>query len=238
MADNNEIIKALGQVPELVETTKKVLEDNDKKFKILADATQKRMQAEIPYSEIKKISDAAGASVAHTKCASPDTDEVSRLVAGNISRFLAKSLKEIAIEAVKEAVADTPVTVEHHHTHTTLGYMCKMAEATLRNWIIGLACGCWLLVCAILYLCFANSSNPARVGQQYYDVYCSKYTTNSEREALKEGCYSVSILPKEFDKNPRIVKSKLRRNKQIIKQRKAEARVKKGVYSTTPALER
>ena len=113
MADNNEVIKALGQVPELVKKTERVLEDSDKKFRILAEAFHKRMQAEIPSSEVDKVANAAVAAVNRTKCASPNTDEVSHLVAENIARAMNDSVKSIITEAAKEAIDGMSLKVEH-----------------------------------------------------------------------------------------------------------------------------
>ena len=238
MTENNEVIKALGQVPELVEKTKRVLEDSDKKFRILAEATQKRMQAEIPSSEIEKISNIVAATVSRTKCARPDTDEVSRLVAGNIMTTLTESVRAMTIDAVKAAVADTPIKVEHNHTHTTLTYMCQMAEETLRNWILGLAIYSIILSFAgILIGCFFYNGEK-NLGSEYAEIYYSKYTTDEEREMLKANTYTVGFMPKEFDSTPKLVKQKIKRNKQILKARQYEAERNKGKYSTKVSLER
>ena len=238
MADNNEIIKALGQVPELVEKTERVLEDSDKKFRILAEATQKRMQAEIPSSEIEKVSDAAATAVSRTRCAAPDTNEVSRIVAGNITRFLTESVKSVATEAVKEAVEGTPVKIEHHHTHTTLRYMCQMAETTLRNWIIGLAIYSFILSFAAILIGYTYFNGDKCLGEQYTEIYLSKYTTDAERKMLIKDTYTVAFIPKEFSKTPQLVKQKIKHNQQIIRQREMEANANKGKFSTDVKLER
>lgn len=238
MADNNEVIKALGQVPELVEKTERVLEDSDKKFRILAEATQKRMQAEIPSSEIEKVSEAVAAAVSRTRCATPDTDEVSRLVAGNITKFLTESMKSVTIEAVKEAVEGTPVKVEHHHTHTTLKYMCQMAEETLRNWILGLAIYSIILSFAGILIGVSYLNSDKYLGAKYTEIYFSKYTTDAERKMLDANTYTVGFMPREFDKTPKLVKQKIKRNQQILSQREAEAKANKGKFSTKVPLER
>lgn len=67
--DNNEITKALGQVPELVKAIKTLIEDNARKDGIITKALQVRPQAEIPQSEIEKVAH----GVAKTPCALPDT---------------------------------------------------------------------------------------------------------------------------------------------------------------------
>lgn len=234
----NEIIKALGQVPRLVDVFGRSMEDSERKFKMLADAALKRPQAEIPPSEIEKVSDAAANAVSRTRCATPDTDEVSRLVAENITKFLTESVKTVATEAVKEAVEGTPVKVEHHHTHTTLKYMCQMAEETLRNWILGLAIYSIILSFAgILIGCFFFNGEK-NLGSEYAEIYYSKYTTDEEREMLKANTYVVGFMPKEFDNTPKLVKQKIKRNKQILKARQYEAERNKGKYSKKVSLER
>ena len=238
MTENNEVIKALGQVPELVEKTKRVLEDSDKKFRILAEATQKRMQAEIPSSEIEKISNIVAATVSRTKCARPDTDEVSRLVAGNIMTTLTESVMAMTIDAVKAAVADTPIKVEHNHTHTTLTYMCQMAEKTLRNWILGLAIYSIVLSFVGILIGVSYLNSDKYLGAKYAEIYFSKYTTDAERKMLDANTYMVGFLPREFDKTPKLVKQKIKRNQQILSQREMEAKAKKGKYSTIVPLER
>lgn len=238
MADNNEVIKALGQVPELVEKTERVLEDSDKKFRILAEATQKRMQAEIPSFEIEKVSNAAANAVSRTRCATPDTDEVSRLVAGNITKFLTESVKSVTIEAVKEAVEGTPVKVEHHHTHTTLRYMCQMAEKTLSNWILALLIYSLFLTFTGILIGYTYFNGENYISEQYAKIYFSKYTTDAERNMLDANTYTVGFMPREFGKTPKLVKQKIKRNQQILSQREAEAKANKGKFSTTVPLER
>lgn len=238
MTENNEIIKALGQVPELVEKTERVLEDSDKKFRILAEATQKRIQAEIPSSEIEKVSNAAAAAVSRTRCTTPDTNEVSRLVAGNIARFLTESVKSVTTEAVKAAVEGTPVKVEHVHTHTTLKEMSEMVEKKLFNCIIGFAIYSFILTFAGILFAYSYFNSKYYLGEQYTEIYCSKYTTDTERKMFKADTDTIVIIPREFDNAPKLVKQKIKRNKQILKQRKAEANANKGKFSTKILLER
>lgn len=238
MAENNELISALANVPELVKTTKIVLEDTEKKYKILAEAVQKRMQAEIPSSEIEKISGAASTAVSRTKCASPDVAEAGQLIAAEAAKAITDIIKPVAIEAVKAAVADTPVIVKHQHTHTTLGQMCQMAEKTIHNWIVGLAIYSIILTLAGGVATYFILNGEKHVGTEYADIYFSKYTTAAERKMLNNNMYIVSFLPQEFSNTPGLVKQKIKRNKQILAQRKAEAAANKGKYSTKVALER
>ena len=67
----------------------------------------------------------------------------------------------VVTEATKSAINGMQLKVEHHHTHTTLGYMCQMAEKTLRNWILGLAIySCIITIIGGIIACsFFNGGN-------------------------------------------------------------------------------
>lgn len=238
MDNNNEIIKILARLPELDRKFDAVLKDSEKKSALLSDFIKEGIRARMPKDEIERISNEMISKIQATKCATPDVPEVSNKVAKEITRLITSTVYSTVTTAVKASVADVTLKIEHLHTHTTLSEMCKMASAKLRNWITGLACTCGILLFAVVYCCVVSFNNPVLIGKQYYDVYTSKYTTDKERTALAKNCYYVSVLPDEFDNNRKIAKSKIRHNKQIIRQRKAEARAKKGSFSKNPALER
>ena len=61
--ENNQILEALAQVPNLVEATKKVVECNTTLMKQYSDLLAKRMEAEIPASEISKVTSAVANTV-------------------------------------------------------------------------------------------------------------------------------------------------------------------------------
>lgn len=238
MSESNEIVKALGQVPELVENSRRIINENEKKIMILADGLKKRMQAEIPSSEIEKITAATTAAVSRTRCASPDTEDVSRTVADNISKQIVASVKTITTEAVKEAIKDSPVKVEHQHVHTNLMYAYQSSDDTLRKWILGLGIYSLLVTLVGILGSYLYFNSALYIGAEYEDVYLSKYTTEAERAMLKSNTYSVSFVPTEFDKTPELVKQKIKRNKQILSQREMEDRANKGHFSTKVPLER
>lgn len=237
MADN-EIIKALGQVPDLVETVKTVLAEIEKKFGILSEVVQKRVQATIPENELEKVSDRVSTTVSRTRCATPDVSDVSRCVADEIIKNISTVTTNVVTEATKSAIDGMQLKVEHHHTHTTLGYMCQMAEKTLRNWILGLAIySCIITIIGGIIACsFFNGGKY--LSEQYAKIYFSDYTTEAERKMLNANIYTVTFLPKEFDRNPALVKQKIKRNKQILLQRETEAKANKGKFSTKIPLER
>lgn len=238
MAETNELIKALGQVPELVEKTDRVLEDSDQKFRILAEATQKRMQAEISPTEVEKVANAAAEAVSRTKCASPDLKEVSHLIAENITNLLIESVKPVMIDAIKDAIKGTPVKVEHHHTHTTLRYLCQMTEQPIRGWITGLATISIILFFYTSISLYSYFNGEKYLGSQYNKIYFSKYTTDAERKMLDANTYTVGFIPYEFETTPKLVKQKIKRNLQILRQREMEANANNGKFSTKVPLER
>lgn len=230
--DSNEISKSLGQVPELVLATNTLIKDNVRKDELIAKILQKRPQAEIPQSEIDKVTDA----VRQTQCAIPDMQEIAAAIAVPVMDALRRALAG----EVKQTVTDTvrSIPVEHVHTHTTLIEMTKMADKTLRRSVF-VALGC--CICVLLFvivLTVGYLSGPQHWGNLYREVYSSRYITGEERETLKKDVYSVCFLPKEFEQKPRLVKQRIRRYREILKQRESEARANDGRYSTSVSLER
>ena len=55
---------------------------------------------------------------------------------------------------------------------------------------------------------------------------------------LIKNCYDVSLILDEFKKNPQRIKEKIKHNKEIIRERKAEAARQKGRFSTEKSVER
>lgn len=238
MAENNELIKALSRVPELVETTNRVLAENEKIIGILSEAILKRVQATIPENELEMVSNRVSAAVSRTRCATPDVSEVSRCVADEIIKNVSAVTTNVVTEATKSAIDGMQLKVEHHHTHTTLGYMCQMAEKTLRNWILGLAIYSVILSFAGILIGVSYLNSDKYLSAKYSEIYFSKYTTNAERKLLETNIYTVGFMPREFDKMPKLVKQKIKRNLQILSQREAEAKANKGKFSTKVPLER
>ena len=232
--ENNQILEALAQVPNLVEATKKVVECNATLMKQYSDLLAKRMEAEIPASEISKVTSA----VANTRCAKPDLSDVAPAVASSVIRSLTSSMRETTSECIHKAFEDTPVKVEHIHTHTSLGHLTKMAEGALRNWIVGLACACAILLCAGVFCGSKYLNSREHIGHMYKDLYFSKYITEEEKEMLWEDIGVVSVIPMEFNQNPALVKEKVKHNRKILMQREMEAKSKKGSFRTAPSLER
>jgi hypothetical protein len=235
MIENNEIAKALGQVPELVARTDTLIEDNARKDEIIGKLLQNRMKAEIPASEVEKVVHAATTAVARTRCATPDISGVSAQVADGVMGIIKANIREEVSEAIRNTAEDIPVNVVH--THTTLREMASMAEEKLR-----IACRIvqviniiLLVIVGILTICHYTSEEYN--GQRYAEIAASKYTTKEERTEMMDAAYSISFLPKEYLKSPSTIRKRIRSNEQIIRQRKKEARANKGKFSTKIPLE-
>lgn len=238
MAENNELIKALGQVPELVEISNRILEENDKKFSILAGHIQKRIEAIIPENEIQKIVNEVEATIESTPCATPDIGDSSQLLANRILSIMQGEIKTSIRASITETVQSTPIKLEHVHYHTTLMEMCEMADKKLRDILIFFMATCLTLALILGGIALSYLNSEVFLGKQYREIYTSKYITQTEKNNLGQGCYYVYFLPKEFSDSPQIVKQQIRRNYEIIKQRKKEANLNNGKFSTDIKIER
>lgn len=238
MTENNELIKALGQVPDLVEISNRILEENQKKFSILAEHLKRRNEAIIPEDEIMKIIKVVKATIENTPCATPNIDDASRLIANRTLSIMQGEVKDTIRSTIIETVKSTPVKLEHVHSHTTLKEMCEMAETKLRDILIFFMATSLVLTLILGGIYVRHLNSEVYIGGQYREIYSSKYITPSEKENLGQGCYYVYFLPKEFSESPRIVKQQIRRNYEIIKQRKKEAKLNNGKFSTEIKIER
>lgn len=231
---DNSILEALAKVPELVETTKTIIEQNERINTVYGKALEHRAQAEIPNEEVQKVVRYVTDGVQRTRCAAPDVSVSSDLIAQGVLNRTRNAVED----AVREVIKNTPITLEHHHTHTTALGLTKMAEEKTRDLLI-LACvalGALLLwIGAALFIYFRSDTYW---GEQYYKVVNSQYATEAERDMLWENIYPKSVLPKEFKTNPAHVKNKIRQNKKVLKQRRLKGKDKNGNFSTTVPLER
>lgn len=231
---DNSILEALAKVPELVETTKTIIEQNEKTNAFFAKTLEHRAQAEIPNEEVQKVVRSVTEGVQRTRCATPDVSACSELIAQGV---LNKTLDAVK-DAVREAVQNTPITLEHHHTHATAMGLTKMAEENTRNLLKLISCGfvALLIWIAISLVWYYNSD--IYWGTQYYELILSEYATKAEKDMLWENIYTQSVLPKEYKTHPSYVKDKIRQNKKVLKQRRRKGKDKNGNYSTEIPLER
>lgn len=210
--ESKEFVDALVQVPELVEAAKTFKETSGHIISSVADAIQKRPQAEIPDSELQKI--------AATPCAPPKMDSVVKDFAYKVVGVIEPIIKDKVNEALKGAA----VTVQHTHSYCFERDLKDVADTRLmkRCLIFGLTTVVLALILVIIAIAHFNSE--AYLGKQYYEVYSSPYLSEEERETLSRNCRTIAILPTEFDKNPKRVKEQIKKNRSILKERKKEAK--------------
>lgn len=236
--ENNEIVKALGMIPEMIQSNKQVIESNTRLQSLYAESLKRRVNATVPDEERSRLVSELSSAVSHTRCATPDMSEVAHEIAGDVRKEITSSVRSVVQEAAKDAVKETPLRVEHYHTHTTLRYAYEFSQGQVHKLLVVLSVLCALLLLSGSILCHKYFNSPAYLGQQYCDICFSKYTTKAECEMLKANCYSVSFVPMDFEKNRKLVKEKIRRNKSILRQRQFEAERNNGKWKTTTSLER
>lgn len=231
---DNSVIEAVSKLPDLVETTNIIINQNEKTNALFAKVLAHRAQAEIPHEEVEKVVRSVIDGVQHTRCAAPDVTKASELIAQAVLNRTQGAVED----AVRETVRNTPVTLEHHHTHVTAMGLVKFAEEKTRNLLtlVSIGLGALLLWIGIAIVWYYNTDTYW--GEQYIDVAYSAYTTEAEKTMLWDNLYSVSVLPKEYKTNPSHVKAKIKQNKQVLKQRRRKGKDKNGNYSTTVPLER
>ncbi len=234
--ENNEILNSLAQVPELVDSTNKLITLCNKWFPLLSEATQKRMQAEIPDSERMKLRQDLVENVAKTRCAPPDMSAVS----DSFAEKLVEGVKETAYTETRKAIDDAMSTekVEHVHVHTTSFDLVQYAEKKVKGWIAGFAILTAIFLAVLVGCVCFHVNSMEHLGAEYVDVVLSKYITNEEKALFEKDCYSISSIPAEYYGKPKLLKDMLKRNQEILHQRAVEAKAKKGKYSTKVPLRR
>ena len=210
--ESKEFVDALVQVPELVEAAKTFKDTSGHIISSVADAIQKRPQAEIPDSELQKI--------AATPCAPPKMDSVVKDFANKVIGVIEPVIKDKVNEALKSAA----VSVQHTHSYCFERDLKEIADKRLMKRC--LICGLTALVLAsiIAIIAIAHFNSEAYLGKLYYEVYSSPYLSEEERETLSRNCRTIAILPTEFDKDPKRVKEQIKKNRSILKERKKEAK--------------
>ncbi len=86
--ENKDIVEALEQVPALVKAAETFKATSGHIVSSLADAVKQRPQAEIPESELQKIS--------QTPCAPPDVDSFSKALVQKVAGDIGSTIKEAA----------------------------------------------------------------------------------------------------------------------------------------------
>lgn len=232
--EKNEFRKALVQLPEFIKTAQMQSQQFDHLSKMVAQVIQRQMTATIPEEEHQKMAK----TISHTPCAAPDMNEVAVDLSKAVMLEIRQDIHDETVRAVKDAVKDTPVTVTKEHVYKPSWEMSKIANETLarRFWIMfGITV---LTTLSLVFGLFKYFNSDYYISSQYEDICKSKYLTEEERKMLVgETCY-FGLIPKEFHNSPDLVKAKMKRNKEILQQRKTEARANKGKFSTKVPLER
>lgn len=235
MDNKNTIAEALSQVPELTETAKMAIEQNERILAAFSKLMEKRVRAEIPAEEVAdKVITPLSDVIRRTPCAAPDVTATSELIAKGVL----KQVRNEVSASVREAVQDTPIKLDHHHTHTTALGLMEYANEKLKSWLWILITLCSTLLIGLMSCVMWYYNSDAYWGQQYAEIATSTYATEAEKDMLWADIYAESVLPKEYPKNTSYVKAKIKQNKKVLKQRRLKGKDKNGNYSTTVPLER
>ena len=215
--ESKEFVDALVQVPELVEAAKTFKETSGHIISSVADAIQKRPQAEIPDSELQKI--------AATPCAPPQMDSV----VNDFANKVVGAIEPIIKDKVNEALKGATVTVQHTHSYCIEKDLKEFADIRLWNRSIAFGLTSVVLVAIIVIIAIVHYNSEAYWGKQFYKVYSSPYLTDEEWDNISRDIHTIAILPDEFEKDPKRVKEQIKKSKAILKERKKEARQRKKV---------
>ena len=210
--ENKDIVEALEQVPALVKAAETFKATSGHIVSSLADAVKQRPQAEIPESELQKIS--------QTPCAPPDVDSFSKALVEKVAGDIGSTIKE----KVDKALEGATVKVQHTHTHSYCIEKDLKEYADIRLWNRSIAFGLTSVVLAaiIAIIAIVYYNSETYWGKQFYQVYSSPYLTEEEWENISQDIHTIAILPNEFDKDPKRVKERIKKNKDILKERKKE----------------
>ena len=172
--ENKDIVEALEKAPELVKAAETFKATSGHIVSSLADAVKQRPQAEIPESELQKIS--------KTPCAPPDVASFSKALVQEVAGDIGTVIQNKVNEALKGAT----VTVQHTHTHSYCIERDLKEYADTRLWNRSIAFGLTSVVLAaiIVIIAIVHFNSETYWGKQYYKVYSSPYLTEEEREKI------------------------------------------------------
>ena len=221
-------------VNQFIEKVKSLIEKVDQRDVVYAKILQQKKEATLPESEVQKVTEAVKEAVQTTQCSMPDTESLTEELADGV---LCK-VTEAIMSAVEEKIKDTPVKLEHHHTHVTTYDLARYADKGARNLVLFLAGLCTILTLWSVGSAFWYFQSESYWAKEFRDILFSDVTTETEMKQLREGTYTVGCLPREFSEDPGAVKVKIKQNKAIIEQRRRQAEKNKGRYSSQPALVR
>lgn len=233
MNDKNQILEALGKLPELIESIKALIEESEKKDAFLAKMAETKVEAQMSDEGKQEIVDIVEETVKATPCATPSVTEAGQLIADAVCDNVRNSVGE----AIREKIANMSIKLEHHHTHDTSWELAKLANKAAKRWILT------LVVLSCLFALWGVGSaiwffnSEMYWGWRYSEVYTSKYTTQEERTLLWSDLMPTGFLPKKYKSNPDYVKSKIKQNETVLKGRRDQAERNKGQFSISAPIE-
>lgn len=224
--DNKALLDALAQIPDLIKAAETYKATSERIISTLAEAVKKRPQAVIPEEELEKTKKA----IQETRCAQPDITLISRELARRISEDVSDAIKPALRTAAAEALRAESVNVEHSHViERNLWSIVdeKMKKKVRILWIIII-----VLFGAIGISAISFFNSETHWGQEFYELYSSKYITADEKAALERSVGYTGVLPLGYYEDPVAARAQLKRNKDILKMREKEAKKNKGKFST------
>lgn len=235
MENNNIVIEALGKVPELVTLSESAIQQNERILAAFSKLMERNLQAEIPDEEVTdKVITPLTNVIRSTPCAAPDLSKASDLIAKGVLEMVRSEVNT----SVREAVKDTPIILEHHHTHTTALGLMEYANEKVKSWLCILVILCSTLLLGLISSAVWYYNSDAYWGQQYVEIATSKYATQAEKDMLWAEIYAESALPKGYSKNPSYFRAKIKQNKKTLEERRRKGKDKNGNYFTSVPLER
>lgn len=229
--DNKALLDALEQIPNLINAAQTYKATSDRIITTLAEAVKKRPQAILPAEELEKIKEV----IKTTPCAKPDINLISRELARRIYDDVAAAVKPAVRNAAIEALKAESVTVEHSHViERNLRSIVeeKMKKKVRILWIIII-----VLFGAIGISAISFFNSETHWGQEFYELYSSKYITADEKAALERSVGYTGVLPLGYYEDPVAARAQLKRNKDILKMREKEAKKNKGKFSTDEPIQ-
>jgi len=211
--ENKDIVEALEKAPELVKAAETFKATSGHIVSSLADAVKQRPQAEIPESELQKIS--------QTPCAPPDVDSFSKALVQKVAGDIGSTIKE----KVDEALEGATVKVQHTHSYCIERDLKEVADSRLRKRCIAFGLTSLILASIITIITIAHFNSETYWGRQFNKIYTSPYLTEEERENMQRKYHTVAILPTEYQKDPSKAKEQLKRAKLVLKKRKKEMKM-------------
>ena len=211
--ENKDIVEALEKAPELVKAAETFKETSGHIVSSIADAVKKRPQAEIPESELQKIS--------QTPCAPPDVDSFSKALVEKVAGDIGSTIKE----KVDKALEGATVKVQHTHSYCIEKDLKEYADIRLWNRSIAFGLASVVLIAIIAIIAIVHYNSEAYWGKQFYRVYSSPYLTDKEREKISRDVHAIAILPNEFEKESKLIKEQIKKSKAILKERKKEKKM-------------